>query len=377
MRKIFITMLMAVAATASFAQNPKIGKDIKATKSYDAGLELLNSQISTLTEEQKGIAYTELFKLAKGDFDKAVAAVSEGKATDAEYKVIVKTINAAIEAKKYGAKDADKNYAEVAQFRPVLINAANQAEANEDKLLYSMCYINSAQPGDTYVGLASFFAAFAYYQTENYVDAAKYAKMSLNDDRVKEQAEQIFRVSLERNMKTRQDTLAYIDALKELDPEKYFVNICNLYTDLGEKALVDKMVEESLASNPNNKFAHFMRGNNLNEEKKYDEAIEAFKKVIEIDPEFIYGYFNLALCYGNKADDISIAKADKNGRLYGDDLKACNDAYMGAIANLEKVRELDPNHETISNWPMQLRMYYNRVGQKDKADEISRMLGDI
>jgi hypothetical protein len=49
---------------------------------------------------------------------------------------------------------------------------------------------------------------------------------------------------------------------------------------------------------------------------------------------------------------------------------------MGAIANLEKVRELDPNHEQISNWPMQLRMYYNAVGQKEKADEITKMLGD-
>ena len=48
-----------------------------------------------------------------------------------------------------------------------------------------------------------------------------------------------------------------------------------------------------------------------------------------------------------------------------------------AITYYEKVRELDPNHEQISNWPMQLRMLYNAIGEKAKADEISKMLGDI
>ena len=47
-------MLAAVAVTASFAQgNPKIAKEIKATKDFVAGKEILQQQMGTLTEEQK------------------------------------------------------------------------------------------------------------------------------------------------------------------------------------------------------------------------------------------------------------------------------------------------------------------------------------
>lgn len=376
MKKIFIMMLMAVAATASFAQNnPKIDKEIKATKDYNAGLELLNSKLPELSDEEKAKAYTELYKLAKPAFDKSVEAAQTGKPTDD--KAIMTSIDLAMKCQQFGAKDAAKFIAEVTPFRTILINAANGAEDNADKLAYSLCYINSAVSGDQFVGLASFFAAYSYYQTNDFKNAAKYAKGAFGDERVSEQAEQVYRVSLERSMETRQDTLTYINALKELDADKYFVNICNLYTDMGEKELVQKMVEEAIAANPNNKFAFFMRGTTKNENKEFDAAIKDFEKVIEIDPTFIYGYFNLALCYGNKADDINLNKADKNGRLFGKDLEDCSSAYMKAIENLEKVRELDPNHETISNWPMQLRMYYNRVGQKDKADEISKLLGDM
>lgn len=376
MKKIFITMLMAAAATASFAQNEKFDKEVKATKDYNAGLALINSKLSELTDVEKGKAYVELYKLAKPAFDKSAEAAAANNTAAMNNDDICNGIYAAYECQKYDQKNGAKFVEEVKNYRSVLINAANQADDNEMKLKYSNAYISTAADNDPLIGLANFFAGFAYYQKKDYKQAAKFAKGALNDERVKEQAEQVYRVSLEQGMQTTQDSLEYIDALKELNAEKYFVQICNMYTDMGRQDLVNKMVDEAIAANPNNKFAVFMRGSAANEAKKYDEAIKDFEKVIEIDPAFVYGYFNLALCYGNKADEINNTKADKNGRLVGDDLKNCSAAYEGAIANLEKVRELDPNREAISNWPMLLRMYYNRMGKTDKAKEISQMLGD-
>lgn len=378
MKKVFITMLAAVAATASFAQNnPKIAKEVAATKSFEAGSALIEQKLPELNDEEKGKAYDALYKLIKPEFDKSFEAAASGNTAGIDNKVVMNTINTAVQCEKYASKDAAKNVAESAQARPLLINAANTAEDTKDKMAYALCYMNSSKDGDQFLPLASFFACYASYQMENYSDAAKYARGAFNDERVSEQAKQVFQVSMERNMKTKADSLKYAEALKELDADKYFVNIVNLYNEMGEKQLADNMVKEALEKNPNNKFAYYLLGSEANEAKKYDEAITNFKKVVEIDPEFVHGYYNLALCYGNKADDISLAKADKNGRLFGEDLKACNEAYQGAIQNLEKVREMDPNRETITNWPMQLRMYYNRLGQKDKADEISKMLGDL
>lgn len=377
MKKVFFTMLMAVAAMTSFAQNnPKIDKEVKATKDFQAGKALIESKLAELSDEEKAKAYNELYKLIQPAFEKSMTAAGEQKMAEVDNNVVVNALETAALCEKYGSKDAAKYVAEVTPIRPVLINAANSTDNTDEKLTYSMAYINTAKQGDNFLALANYFAGYAYYLKEDYTNAAKYAKGGIGDERVNGPAEQVYRVSMEKNCKTKADTLAYIDALKQLDSKKYFVQICTMLTDLGEKEQVNKLVEETIAKEPDNKFAWYIRGTTKNEDNKFDEAIEDFKKVIEIDPAFVYGYYNLALCYGNKADDINAKKADKNGRLYGDDLKVCSEAYNGAITNLEKVRELDPNHETIHNWPMQLRMYYNRVGNKAKADEISKMLGD-
>ena len=52
------------------------------------------------------------------------------------------------------------------------------------------------------------------------------------------------------------------------------------------------------------------------------------------------------------------------------------DALKEAVVYYEKVRALDPNREKVSNWPYQLRMLYNALGETDKANEISKMLGE-
>ena len=209
------------------------------------------------------------------------------------------------------------------------------------------------------------------------MNAAKYAKQALSDDRVKEQAEQVYRVSLEQGLKTREDSLNYVNVLKELNVDKYFVQICGIYQEVGQEEQVNTLVDEALAKNPNNKVAYFTRGSINNTKRQYDAAMTDFKKAAEIDPAFIQAWFNLGVCASQKGFDLNEKYTDKNGRIPTDKAAEVTAVLKEAITYYEKVRELDPNHEQISNWPMQLRMLYNAVGEKAKADEISKMLGDI
>ena len=375
MKKFFITMLAAVVATASFAQ--KFDKEIAATKSYEAGLKIYNEAKASMEPEMKQKSALALNKLAKAEAEKSIENITGGKpATNEDNKFIANMINAAFRCKKVGAKGGDEIFKGVENFRPLMINAANSTNDNDEKLMYALTYIKSAQPGDQFAPLASFFAAYASYNKNDYASAAKYAKEAFGDERVHDQAEQIFRMSLERNLNTREDSLKYIDALKEMDIDKYFIQISNLYIDMGMQDKVQALVDEALAKNPENKMALFTQGTLKTDKKEYKAALEDYLKVVKIDPDFVYGWFNLAACYGNIADDIQLKKADKSGRLFGEDLKACSEAYEGAADALEHVRTLDPNHETIKNWPMLLRMYYNRMGKTDKAKEISKIIGD-
>ncbi len=377
MKKIFITMLAAAMATASFAQNPKIGKEIKATKDYAAGKALYDQQAATLTDEDKAKAYEELYKLAKEKATPTIEALGAGKSEGLDYPALLAAIETAYESQKYGAKSGQKNVEEISPFRPALINAANTTESNAEKLAYSLCYVNTAQANDGNAPLAYYFASYAYYQNKDYLNAAKYAKQAFGDDRIKDQAEQVFRVSLEQNMKTREDSLYYVNELKSVNIDKYFVQICNTYQAMGMEAEVLKLVDEALAKNPNNKIAYFTRGSMNNAKREYDAAMVDFKKAVELDPAFIQAWFNLGVCASQKGFDINEKFSDKNGKIPTDKAAEVTKNLKEAITYYEKVRELDPNHEQISNWPMQLRMLYNAVGETEKANEISKMLGDI
>ena len=376
MKKFFITMLAAVVATASFAQTPKYDKEITATKSYEAGLKIYNDAKESMDPEMKQKAALALNKLADAEAKPAIENVTAGKATNADNKLIANMISAAFRCKKVGAKGGEDIFKNVQNFRPLMINAANNTNDNDEKLMYALTYIKSAEANDQFAPLASFFAAYANYNKEDFANAAKYAKSAIGDERVHAQAEQIYCMSLEKTMKTREDSLKYVDALKELDVNKYFFQIFNIYNSIGMQDKIQILIDESLAKDPNNKTAYLVRGTLKGEKQDYKSALEDFKKVVEIDPDYIHGWFNLSKCYGNIADDIQLKKADKSGRLFGDDLKACSEAYEGAADALEHVRTLDPNHETIDNWPRLLRMYYNRMGKTDKAKEISKIIGD-
>ena len=132
MKKIFMTMLAAVAVTASFAQgNPKIAKEIKATKDFVAGKEILQQQMGTLTEEQKGQAYAELYKLALPAAQKSAQALGENKTAEVDYKAIANAVEMAAMCDKFNAKNGtmDKTKApDGKKLRSKLVAAHNFGE---------------------------------------------------------------------------------------------------------------------------------------------------------------------------------------------------------------------------------------------------------
>ena len=151
--------------------------------------------------------------------------------------------------------------------------------------------------------------------------------------------------------------------------------IASLYNQIGEKDLSNKILNDAIAKDPNNKMAYAIKGENAMNAKDYDVAIENFKKTVEIDPEFTAVWFNLGVCASSKGFDLN-EQLSENGRLTPENDAKVKDALKEAMGYYEKVRQLDPNREKVSNWPYQLRMIYNALGEKDKAEEITKMLGE-
>jgi len=399
MKKIIFTALVAAFATTSFAQD--IVKQMKG-QSYSDAVSTLNAALSGLSAEQKAKGYNQLVEIGYPEADKAyqaitLASVQKNKVEASAYTSIVNVLNDAVKCDEFDNQPNDKgkvapkfrkkNADRLATFRAVLINAANEETQDYDrKLALANAYINSSESplfeevlkkagGDQYLGYAQFFAATAYYNKENWGKAAEYAEKALKCEDVKENAEQFLVSALTKSLKTKSDTLTYIAKLKDINADKYMAQMASLYNQIGEKSLSEKILNDAIAKDPNNKMAYAIKGENAMNEKNWDEAIKNFKKTVEIDPDFTAVWFNLGVCASSKGFDLN-EQLSENGRITAENDAKVKDALKEAVVYYEKVRALDPNREKVSNRPYQLRMLYNALGETDKANEISKMLGE-
>jgi Putative Zn-dependent protease, contains TPR repeats len=67
----------------------------------------------------------------------------------------------------------------------------------------------------------------------------------------------------------------------------------------GQKDAVRGTVERWLALDPKSSLAYALRGSYLFSEKKYEPALNDFKKATDLDPELASAWYNQALCYEN------------------------------------------------------------------------------
>jgi tetratricopeptide (TPR) repeat protein len=114
----------------------------------------------------------------------------------------------------------------------------------------------------------------------------------------------------------------------------------------------------------------------LYEARKYDDALEQCKKVLEFDPEYPFAYGTLGLCYIQKSlFPESIAALQKavaltgNSRVYLYDLAYAYEVSGNHEKALETVRELDKPSDSIYVSKCGLASIQAAFGDKDKAFE--------
>lgn len=398
MKKLFITAMVALMATSSFAQD--ITKQLKG-KSYDEAVTTLNAALSGLSAEQKAKGYGMLTELAYKDasvaFDTYQINAASGKKDPVNFKSVLNVINDACQTDIYDNQPNDKgkvapkfhkkNVDRLQNLRVLLIVAGQECQEKEDNagaLKYYESYVNSAFSSlfsevagkkDQNAGNVSRVVAFLYAQKEDYATAQKFAEIAMADTASAADAEGIYVAILEKQCKTHDDTLKYINKLKEINAQKYFPQMASLYDRIGEKEMAKKLLDDEIAANPKNKMAWAIKGENAMNARDWESAIASFKKAIEIDAQWTTVWFNLGVCASSKGFDLN-EKYSVNGRIKTEDAEKVKAALVEAKEYFEKVKELDPDRKVIPNWPYQLRMIYNAIGETQKAEEITKMLGE-
>ena len=389
-----IAALMMLGTSAAFAGDSEPLKAILKAKTYPEAEQLLKTNLGQLANsEEKAKAYNHLTKLALEKFDKEnaiqaanmAAVVAKQPETPYDtlgfYEAAYNATMNGLECMKYDAEPNAKGavkpkYTEnlkmlIANTRMQLVTAGNHYAGLGDQdgvLKYWGTFLDSndnpifaaskAQEAQ-FIGQVAYYSAQFANQAKQYERAEKYADIAMKDEAMREKAQTFKYAMAQRNLKTHEDSVKYVNTIKELyqrepDNEMAFGTLCNMYNELNMNAELKALIDDKLAKDPNNHTAWALKGQSLMNQNttadnpNWDECIEAFKKAIEID-----GTNPVILTYLGYS--INSKAAQVNG-----DRAAQKALYKEAMGYLERAKEIDPNRER-ANWAYPLYQCYYLV----------------
>ena len=391
MKKLFMMAVMMVASATAFAGDSDALKAILKTKSYAEAEALVKANLGSLANDaEKAKAYNKLVDLAIAQFDaqstiqtenqvakqmgKEEKPVDEKLMSEMAYNAIV----AGLECDKYDqmpnekGKVAPKFASKNAQRlwmgpRNQLVNAGQDALTAKDNATarkYWTLFVESdaaamfkeqnREPQKPFFGQVARFAAIFAYQDKDMAKALQLADVALKDPQEYENALNLKLEILGDGLKTKDDSLKYVENLKSIYAE-HKVNgvmekLYNTLLGIGQAAEADKILDDALAADPNNFVALADKGLSLLQAQKAEEAIKYLQKAYEVknDNAIIATYAGTA--YSVQAQNIEDAAKKK-------------ELYKKAIELFDRAKELDPDMLQAKWGYNRYNAYYNYYGE--------------
>ncbi len=199
-------------------------------------------------------------------------------------------------------------------------------------------------------------ACYLTYQLKEKNNVIKYAEIAKKNDKYKEDAFKLQIGAMLMDLKTKEDSLNCLNQLKQMyeaDPENdvVFENLNNMYDGMKDKAAQNAFIDGHLAKYPNSYIAMAAKGFVAIGENNADEAAKWLRKATEVKADNAVIWTYLGIC-------LNVIAANS------EDVAAGQKVYDEAIAAFDKAKELDPNKTT--NWGYnRYQAYYGRYGEND------------
>ena len=391
MKKLFVMAVMMVASATAFAGDSDALKAILKAKTYAEAEALVNSSLGSLANDaEKAKAYNKLVDLALAQFDaqstiqtenqvakqmgKEEKPVDEKLMSDMAYKAIV----AGLECDKYDQKPNEKGKvspkfasknAQRLWFAPrnQMVNAGQDALTAKDNATarkYWTLFVESdAAPmfkdqnrdqQKPFFGQVARFAAIFAYQDKDMAKALQLADVAMKDPQEYENALNLKLEILGDGLKTKDDSLKYVENLKSLYAEHktngVMEKLYNTLIGVGQAAEADKIIDDALAADPNNFVALADKGLSLLQAQKAEEAVKYLKRAYDVknDNAIIATYAGTA--YVVQAQNVEDPAKKK-------------ELYKQAIEMFDKAKELDPDMLQAKWGYNRYNAYYNYYGE--------------
>ncbi len=131
-----------------------------------------------------------------------------------------------------------------------------------------------------------------------------------------------------------------------------------------------KLLNDRVKKYPNSKYDRYNLGVFLLKENKFEESVNEFKTVLEIDPSFNSAVYNLAATYVN----WGVAEQERLKKAKKDDDKSYQEKYRAAVPYLEQVIKEKPNDVQI--WELLGQVYAN-LSELEKANNAYKKADQI
>jgi len=151
-------------------------------------------------------------------------------------------------------------------------------------------------------------------------------------------------------------------------------SLINYYLEVNQSQKALDYLELAIEKNPGNANYYTVKGSTLERAKLEKEAEEAYKKAIELKPDYTDALMNLGIMYFNQAADIhSKAQEIKDNKKYKEMLEKRDVLFNKALPLLEKSHELDSSDKNVM---ISLKQIYVRLQMMDKYEEMKKKLGE-
>ena len=384
-----IAAMMVLGATSAFAGDSDALKAVLKAKTYADAKALVEQNLGSMANDaEKAKAYNHLVELSMKQFNDQQSIIQMNQITKKNDPVDMEAMNegaynalvAAQECYKYDqlpnakgkiAPKYDNNAERVWNARIQLVSAGDDARTKNNTTLalkYWNAWFNSEssplfnkipaeKKAEPYKEQVAFLGAWLSKENKDMAQALKYCDVAMNSDEYKKQALSIKLEVLKGDLKTHEDSLKYINNLKDLyakdaKNEILLDNLNSMFASMRMDKEQLELLDNALAVDPNNFVALADKGMYYIAKNDADNAIKNLKKALEIKPENGAVMVYLGACLNVKASNLQ----DPNGRKV---------VYQEAIKYLDKAKELDPEKKQY-NWGYnRYQAYYGLYGPND------------
>lgn len=221
--------------------------------------------------------------------------------------------------------------------------------------------------------LESFNAGLAAEKLGNYEDAARnYKRCAEQGYRTPETY--IFTSSAYRRADQPDKALEFIKKVREENPmnKDILIELVNINLERGDNEAAQESLNEAIAADPENKQLHYVVGTVYDNLKQYDNAEKAYKKALEIDPDYFDAKYNLGALFFNKGVEmVQEANSIMDDEKYKAKQEEAKQEFEKAVPILEEAHKMDPDDR---NTLLALKQLYPRLGLTEKYEEIKKKL---